>query len=111
MSGTTITTAPATPVSATNSLANPTFIMAIISMIVVASTAAVVLWRGDDGNIKLVLGFVLGSMGGPVIQFYFGSSKSSQAKDEKIDAPGTTTTVAPTPMVVTTTPTTTGTAG
>lgn len=88
MSGTTSTTTalPEAPVpqlvSATNSLLNPTFIMALLSMFIVAATVGVVLWKGDDGNTKLVLGFVLGSMGGGVVSFYFGSSKSSQAKDE-----------------------------
>ena len=92
------------PVSATNSLLNPTFLMAIGSMAIVAGTVASVLWTGDDGNIKLVLGFVLGSMGGGVVSFYFGSSKSSQAKDEASTVPlvGTTTTTV-TPITTTTT--------
>lgn len=82
--------APVVPVSATNSLLNPTFIMAIVSMLIVAVTVAVVLWKGDDGDTKLVLGFVLGSMGAGVVSFYFGSSKSSQAKDEALVTPPTT---------------------
>ena len=73
--------------SATNSLLNPTFLMAVISMLIVAATVGVVLWKGDDGNTKLVLGFVLGNMGGMVASFYFGSSKSSQAKDEALIKP------------------------
>lgn len=75
------TTTPATAAQAANdSLVNPQFILAAVTMGIVAGTVAAVLIHGDDGNIKLVLGFVFG-LGSGVGGFYFGSSKSSQAKD------------------------------
>ena len=77
----TTTTTPATAAQAANdSLVNPQFILAAVTMGIVAGTVAAVLIHGDDGNIKLVLGFVFG-LGSGVGGFYFGSSKSSQAKD------------------------------
>ena len=77
----TTTTTPATVAQAANdSLVNPQFILAAVTMGIVAGTVAAVLIHGDDGNIKLVLGFVFG-LGSGVGGFYFGSSKSSQAKD------------------------------
>jgi uncharacterized membrane protein YfcA len=90
-----------------DSLLSPQFILAGFTMAIVAGTVSAVLMHGDDGNIKLVLGFVFG-MGSGVGAFYFGSSKSSQAKDavlaEKITpAPGTTTTTT-TPATVVVTP-------
>jgi hypothetical protein len=104
MSGaTTTSTAPTVPTaepSEVNSLRNPTFILACFSYVIVAATVGAVFYRGNDSAINVVLGFVLGSMGAGVVSFYFGSSKSSQAKDENTS--GTT--------VVTTTPTTTRTA-
>lgn len=70
---------------ANDSLTSPQFILASITMAIVAGTVAAVLFHGDDGNIKLVLGFVFG-LGSGVGGFYFGSSKSSQAKDAVLAA-------------------------
>ena len=70
---------------ANDSLINPQFILAAATMLIVAGTVAAILIHGDDGNIKLVLGFVFG-MGAGVGSFYFGSSKSSQAKDAVLAA-------------------------
>lgn len=87
MSGT--TTPPATPAAAaqeaSDSLLTPQFILAGVTMAIVAGTVGAVLLHGDDGNIKLVLGFVFG-LGSGVGGFYFGSSKSSQAKDAVLAA-------------------------
>lgn len=59
-------------------------------MVVVALTVGAVMYRGDDGNIKLVLGFVFG-LGSGVSSFYFGTSLGSQKKDavmaQQIGAP------------------------
>ncbi len=88
--------------AANDSLMSPQFILAIITMAIVGGTVAAVLIHGDDGNIKLVLGFVFG-LGSGVGGFYFGSSQSSQKKDAVLAAqvvplPGTTvTTVTPAP--------------
>ena len=68
-----------------DSLISPQFILAGATMAIVAGTVAAVLLHGDDGNIKLVLGFVFG-LGSGVGGFYFGSSKSSQSKDATIAA-------------------------
>ncbi|HXJ61912.1 MAG TPA: hypothetical protein VNU68_35180 [Verrucomicrobiae bacterium] len=87
MSGTTPT--PAIVAASTNdSLISPQFILAGVTMAIVAGTVGAVLLHGDDGNIKLVLGFVFG-LGSGVGGFYFGSSKSSQAKDAVIAAQAT----------------------
>lgn len=80
------TTGAVTPQEAANdSLLSPQFILAGATMAIVAGTVAAVLLHGDDGNIKLVLGFIFG-MGSGVGSFYFGSSKSSQTKDAVIAA-------------------------
>ena len=111
MSGTvTTTTDPKPP----EPLITPQFILACVTMAIVGGTVGAVLWHGDDGNIKLVLGFVFG-LGSGVGGFYFGSSQSSQKKDTTIAAmtgsPGllasgatTTTTVTPPATTTTTTP-------
>ena len=95
----------------TDSLISPQFILAVLTMAIVAGTVAAVLLHGDDGNIKLVLGFVFG-LGSGVGGFYFGSSQSSQKKDSTIAAmtttpivPLATTTTTVTPPVTTTTTT------
>lgn len=69
-----------TPQQANDSLMSPQFILAAATVGIVAGTVAAVLWHGDDGNIKLVLGFVFG-LGSGVGSFYFGSSQGSQKKD------------------------------
>lgn len=98
MSETVTTTTPAPTAATTNdSLTAPQFILGAVIMAIVGGTVAAVFAHGDDGNIKLVLGFVFG-LGSSVGMFYFGSSKSSQTKDAVIAAqttpqPGTTTTV------------------
>lgn len=71
---------------ANDSLMSPQFLLAIGYTVVTAIAVIWVFWQGDDGNIKLVLGFVFGSFASPVSQFFFGSSKSSQAKDATIAA-------------------------
>jgi hypothetical protein len=90
---------------ANDSLINPQFILAAATMLIVAGTVAAVVWHGDDGNVKLVLGFVFG-MGSGVGAFYFGSSKSSQSKDAvlaaQVSQPVTTTVTRPPPTVTTT---------
>ena len=103
MSQTTTTTSPAVATAqelANDSLLSPQFILAVATMAIVAGTVVAVLLHGDDGNIKLVLGFVFG-MGSGVGAFYFGSSKSSQAKDAVLAGQ-----VAPPPGTVVTTPAT-----
>jgi hypothetical protein len=104
MSATTTPTAAVVAQEANDSLLSPQFILAGITMGIVAGTVAAVLLHGDDGNIKLVLGFVFG-LGSGVGGFYFGSSKSSQAKDavlaSQVTVP-TTTTVSGTPPTVVT---------
>lgn len=84
MSGT-APTPTVTAQQANDSLTSPQFILAGVTMAIVAGTVAAVLFHGDDGNIKLVLGFVFG-LGSGVGGFYFGSSKSSQAKDAVLAA-------------------------
>lgn len=88
------------------------FILACVTMAIVAGTVGAVVLDGNDGNIKLVLGFVFG-LGSGVGGFYFGSSQSSQKKDAVIAAttqvtppsaiPGATTTTTVTPPATTTT--------
>ncbi len=107
MSETTTTALPAavTAQEHNDSLINPQFILAAVTMAIVAGTVAAVLLHGDDGNIKLVLGFVFG-LGSGVGGFYFGSSKSSQNKDAVLAAqvtPPVTTVVTAPPATVTTT--------
>lgn len=101
----TITQAPITTVQQANdSLINPQFILAAVTMLIVAGTVAAVVWHGDDGNVKLVLGFVFG-MGSGVGAFYFGSSKSSQSKDAVLAsqvAPQITNTITGPPTRITT---------
>lgn len=88
MSATTTTTpTPTTPATsaatlqmANDSLISPQFILGCVTYAIVAGTVGAVMWHGDDGNIKLVLGFVFG-LGSSAGGFYFGSSKSSQTKD------------------------------
>lgn len=100
------TIAPATTTN--DSLISPQFVLAVMTMAIVAGTVGAVLWHGDDGNIKLVLGFVFG-LGSGVGGFYFGSSQSSQKKDLTIAAMtgGPVTGAAGATTVVTTTPPTT----
>ena len=68
-----------------DSLLNQQFILAGITLTLIAVALAIVLWRGDDGNTKLILGFIFG-VGLNVNSFYFGSSKSSQTKDTTLAA-------------------------
>lgn len=87
-------------------LVSAQFILACLTMGIVGSTVAAVVLHGDDGNIKLVLGFVFG-LGSAVSGFYFGSSQSSQKKDAVIAQqtsipPGATTTTTTTPPRTTT---------
>lgn len=70
---------------ANDSLKSPQFILACVTYAIVACTVGAILYHGDDGNIKLVLGFVFG-LGSGAGGFYFGSSKSSQAKDATLAA-------------------------
>lgn len=83
------TTAPALEASsqvlANDSLKSPQFILACVTYAIVAFTVGAILYHGDDGNIKLVLGFVFG-LGSGAGGFYFGSSKSSQTKDATLAA-------------------------
>ena len=72
-------------IEANDSLISPQFILALVTYAIVAGTVGAILWHGDDGNIKLVLGFVFG-LGSASSGFYFGSSKSSQTKDATLAA-------------------------
>lgn len=78
-------TAPATIVipKTLDSLLSPQFILLNEAMLLVGIVAGAVIWRGDASQINLVLGAVIG-YGSAVMQFYFGSSRSSQAKDDVI---------------------------
>ena len=79
MSGTT-TTPPADP------LWTPQTIIALLGMGMVAGTIAGVFLKGDPPTLQLVVGLVIGTYGGSVFSFYFGSSKGSQKKDDALAA-------------------------
>lgn len=68
-----------------DSLMNPQFLLATFTMLIVAGMVAAIMWKGDDGNIKLVIGYVFGAAT-TISSFFFGSSKSSQAKDTALVA-------------------------
>jgi multisubunit Na+/H+ antiporter MnhC subunit len=69
-------------------------LIAMAGVLIVAGTIAGVFLKGDQATLQLVIGLVIGAFGSPVFQFYFGSSKGSQRKDEaKIAQDAKTTTI------------------
>ncbi len=78
---------PPTPTTvAGDVLLSPQTIIALIGMLIVAGTVIGVFLKGDPPTLQLVVGLVIGTYGGSVFSFYFGSSKGSQQKDATIAA-------------------------
>ena len=83
MSATTITPPTVPP---PEQLLTPQTIIALIGLAIVAGTVSATFWKGDPATQQLVTGVVLGTFGAAIFNFYFGSSKGSQAKDAQATA-------------------------
>ena len=115
MSGTTEpTTTTVTPTAnPTDSLKSPQFIMSVMGVLMIGGCFGYNTIIGSDATKQIVLTAMI-SLSSVIFGFWLGSSKSSQAKDDKIPptplvvpSVGTTTTTV-TPITTTTvTPTTT----
>lgn len=81
------TAAPADSPAPSESLKSPQFIVAMIAMLIAAGVIGRVLWSGDAQNINLIIGIAVGGMMMSVVNFYVGSSQSSQKKDEQKPTP------------------------
>jgi hypothetical protein len=71
-------------------------IIAMAGILMVAGTIIAVFLKGDAATQQLVVGFVMGTFGSSVFQFYFGSSRGSQRKDDAKFAQDAKTTTATT---------------
>jgi hypothetical protein len=80
---------PATPPAApapdpkADAMLTPAAIVAVLIMVIFVASLAVAYFTRDSTSLTLMIGAVI-SMAGTVVNFYLGSSKSSQAKDATI---------------------------
>lgn len=68
----------------TDSLINPTFIVAMTILAIVAGTVGAVFLFSDASVQNVVAGAIVGTGFGSVCGYFFGTTKGSQAKDETI---------------------------
>jgi hypothetical protein len=101
-----VTTSPAAPTPALppEKFWTPQLVIAIMGMCIVAGTVAATLTFGDTGTKQLTTGIVLGTFGASIFSFYFGSSKSGQAKDNALIAQLSGPTQLPSTTATTTVP-------
>lgn len=71
-------------------------LIALAGVVMVAGTIIGVFLKGDPPTLQLVVGLVMGTFGSSIFQFYFGSSRSSQRKDDAKFAQDAKTTTATT---------------
>lgn len=74
-----------------DSLWSPQTVIALCVLVIVAGTVIGVFLKADLPTVNTIAGLVVGSGLGGVVGFYFGSSRGSQAKDERAAAATTTT--------------------
>ncbi len=68
----------------TEKLTSPQSVIALAVLAIVVGVLAIVAYRGNDELLGNVVAFILGGGLSSVTQFYFGSAKGSQAKDQTI---------------------------
>lgn len=86
MSDTTTPVPPAPPTLPADSLWTPQTIIGLYALTIGACTIAGIFFIGDKPTIAQTVGGVMTILG-TVVGFYFGSSRGSQAKDERAAQP------------------------
>lgn len=67
-----------------DSLTTPQSVMGFATLGIVALVLGLVAWRGSEELLTGVSSFILGQLASPMIGWFYGSAKGSQAKDATI---------------------------